>query len=270
MGSTAGRSQEATPQQDWSPRRLPDAARTLALRELHIWLLPQAPADIVLQREAAALSAHESRRAAALASAADRRRYMAAHGFMRAVLAHYTGIDAASLCFVEGATGKPALVPARATRAIQFNLSHSADLALCGVAHEQPLGVDIEIVRRLDDLQSLVRSSFSVGEQRQFNALDPALRHEAFFAAWTRKEAIIKALGTGLSTEPSRIEVSIDPLRPPTPVAIDGSGAAARGWSLWGGRLSQGAWWAAACECTGMALRSWCLQCEHGIGCTPE
>jgi 4'-phosphopantetheinyl transferase len=269
-GPAAATPHESVPQQAWSLSRLSDVERTLALRELHIWLLPQTPSDIALQRDALALGAHESQRAAALVGAADRRRYVAAHGFMRAVLAHYTGIDASALCFVDGAAGKPALVLAQDTSAIQFNLSHSGDLALCGAAREQPLGVDVEVVRRLDDLQALLRSSFSANEQRQFDALEPALRHEAFFAAWTRKEAVIKALGTGLSTEPARIEVSIDPRRPPALVAIDGSVAAARRWSLWGARLSQGAWWAAACERAGMALRLWCLQSDHGVAHTPE
>jgi 4'-phosphopantetheinyl transferase len=263
------------PERAWQPGWLPDPGRTCAPRdlnvcELHMWLLPQAPSDIALQRAARVLNARESQRAAAFASATDRRRYVAAHAFMRGVLAHYTGMDERALCFTEGPSGKPALVPTHADRAVHFNLSHSGELALCGVAREQRLGVDVEVVRSLDDLQALLRSSFSTDERRQFDALEPALRHEAFFAAWTRKEAVIKALGTGLSTEPARIEVSIDPRQPAAVVAIDHSAAAARNWSLWGARLSQGAWWAAACECTRMALRLWCLQPDRGSAHTPE
>jgi 4'-phosphopantetheinyl transferase len=261
---------ESVPEHGWNAGRLSGTGRMPELGGVHLWLLPQAPNEVALQRDASALSSHESQRAAAFASATDRRRYVAAHAFMRAVLAHHTGIDARALCFTEGAAGKPALVPSQAGSLIQFNLSHSGDLALCGAAREQSLGVDVEVVRSLDDLPALLRSSFSADERRQFDALEPTLRHEAFFAAWTRKEAVIKALGTGLSTDPARIEVSIDPRRPPAVVAIDGSATAARGWSLWGARLSRGAWWAAACECTPMTLRLWCLQPDHGRAHTPE
>jgi 4'-phosphopantetheinyl transferase len=236
-----------------------DVAPTFELDDLHLWLQAQAPDDAALRRDAMLLDADESRRAAAFVRAFDRQRYIAAHGFLRAVLAHYTGIDQAALCFANGVAGKPALVQPPASEAVEFNLSHSGGLALCGVARRQPLGVDVERVRRLDDLPSLARSIFSAREQRQFDGLDPTLRHEAFFAAWTRKEAVIKALGTGLSTEPARVEVSIDPRQPPLLVAIDGSDEAARHWTLWGERLPQGAWWAAACERRGVAPRLWCL-----------
>lgn len=251
----------------WSAAELSGARRGLELGQMHLWLLPQPPNEFALRHAASSLSAQESRRAVAFANPVDQRRYIAAHGFMRAVLAHYTAIEASALCFIEGAAGKPALAPAQAASAIQFNLSHSGDLVLCGAAREQPVGVDVEVVRQLDDLPALLRSSFSADERRQFDALDASLRHEAFFAAWTRKEAVIKALGTGLSTEPARIEVTIDPRRQPGVVAIDGSAAEAHRWSLWGDRLLQGAWWAAACPCKGMALSLWC---DRGIAHTPE
>jgi 4'-phosphopantetheinyl transferase len=259
---------ESVPAPRWNSGRLADAGGALGPRQLHVWLLPQTPSE--QQREPLTLGAEEAQRAAAFARPSDQRRYVAAHGFLRAVLARYTGLDARTLCFVGDATGKPTLVPTHAADALHFNLSHAGELALCGVAREQPLGVDIEVVRELADLRALSRSTFSALEQRQFDALDPALQPEAFFAAWTRKEAVIKAMGTGLSTEPSRIEVSIDPRNPPALVAIDGSGAAARAWSLWGARLVQGAWWATACAHTGMELSLWCLQPDHGTAHHPR
>jgi 4'-phosphopantetheinyl transferase len=232
--------------------------------EVHLWLWPHAPGLGEFGHLASTLSTRESQRAAAFAHAMDRQRYVAAHAFMRRVLAHYTGVDAKALDFVDGAAGKPALAAAQGAGGIQFNLSHSGDVALLGVARDRLVGVDIEVVRRLDDLEALVRTTFSVDERRRFDALDVALRHEAFFAVWTRKEAVIKATGAGLSTELTRIEVTIDPRQPPAVVAIDGSAAAARDWSLWSGRLAPAAWWAAASPQAGLVVQRFGLYPDLG------
>lgn len=231
---------------------------------VHLWLLQHASGFGDPVNLASTLSAGESRRAAAFAHATDRQRYVAAHAFVRRVLAHYTGIDARRLNFADGAAGKPSLAAAQAAGGIQFNLSHSGDVALLGVARDRAVGVDVEVVRRLDDLDALVRATFSADERRRFEALDAARRHEAFFAAWTRKEAVVKATGSGLSTELARIEVTIDPREPLAVVAIDGSAAAARGWSLWGGRLAPAVLWAAASPQAGLVVQRFGLSPDPG------
>lgn len=142
----------------------------------------------------ALLTMDERARAERFAFARLRRRYRVGRAVLRCALARITGGPPAGLAFVSGPQGKPALADGPA-----FNLSHSEGLLLLGVAAEGRLGVDVECPRRLDDLEGLARYSFADDECRAVLALDEAAREQAFLQTWTRKEALLKALGGGLS-----------------------------------------------------------------------
>jgi 4'-phosphopantetheinyl transferase len=122
-----------------------------------------------------------------------RRRYAIAHGFLRDVLGHYLGMDAAAIPFETGAHGKPS-VPGTE---IQFNLSHSGDLAVCAVTRGRRIGVDVECIRSVAEIDAIVGRFFAAGEAERIRAA--AVRERAFFECWTRKEAYIKGVGGGLS-----------------------------------------------------------------------
>jgi 4'-phosphopantetheinyl transferase len=107
--------------------------------------------------------------------------------------------------FTYGAFGKPALVGGGG----QFNLSHSGELVVIAVSALSPVGVDVEQVDRSVDFDGVVGSLGSAGERVAFAALPTEDRRLAFFRWWTRKEAVMKALGTGLSLAPESFEVSI-------------------------------------------------------------
>jgi 4'-phosphopantetheinyl transferase len=81
---------------------------------------------------------------------------------------------------------------------MQFNLSHSGERALLALGVGRPVGVDIEQHRALDPL-ALARRFFSRDEIDALDRLGGQARAEAFFRCWTRKEALIKAMGDGLS-----------------------------------------------------------------------
>lgn len=80
-----------------------------------------------------------------------------------------------------------------------FNISHSEDRLVIALSTEGEVGVDIEMIRPLEDLDNLAALVFSPAEQRQLSTLHPAGRLAAFYRGWTRKEALIKAVGKGLS-----------------------------------------------------------------------
>lgn len=128
--------------------------------------------------------------------AADRARYLAAHALGRLVLAEATGTAPAELAFDRtcrcGAQhGKPTLPGGP-----QFSLTHAGDLVGLAV-HDDPVGVDVEQVRPLTDLAAMAEHVCSPAE-----AVADA---DAFFTLWTRKEALLKATGDGLSTPMSSI-----------------------------------------------------------------
>jgi 4'-phosphopantetheinyl transferase len=94
---------------------------------------------------------------------------------------------------------------------VHFNLSHSGKWALIAVSEGAEVGVDVENVRRQDDLQSVARRLFSTGEQEALNRLTAEKYAQAFYRCWTRKEAVLKAWGLGLSVDPTAIHVGIQP-----------------------------------------------------------
>ena len=147
----------------------------------------------------ACLSGVELRKAARFVFERDRRRHLAAHVQLRAHLSAHCGVAPSRLEFTEGAVGKPRLStpPGRA-----FNLSHSEDLAVVLIAKQGEVGVDIEMLRSMPDAQALAERNFSRAECDSLRAVDPAVRDLAFLTGWTRKEACLKAIGSGLSIAP--------------------------------------------------------------------
>jgi 4'-phosphopantetheinyl transferase len=118
---------------------------------------------------------------------------------LRSLLAGYLGVPGAQIRFEYSASGKPQLAPEQNPRGLQFNLSHSASQAVIAVGAELQLGVDIEKIREEVDTAALAQRFFSPREGAGLQALPVNLRVPGFFACWTRKEAFLKATGTGLS-----------------------------------------------------------------------
>ena len=158
------------------------------------------------------LSRAELQRAARFAFEKDRLRYEAAHGALRELLAPNAQRRAGDLRFEAGPFGKPGLAD---VPGLEFNLSHSQDLAVVAIGGE-PLGVDVEVPRTVDDLWALSEAHFTEAEQDALARVDTSSRAEAFLRCWTRKEACLKALGLGLSLDTRTLEVGLG----------DGSGTA--------------------------------------------
>lgn len=137
----------------------------------------------------------------------DARRYRASHTALRTLLARATDASPQALTFVEGPHGKPRLAGAGQPH---FNMSHSAGWALIGICGDAPIGVDIEVPRDMSDLEALAERNFTRAEFLALRAVDPAHRLQAFLRCWTRKEACLKALGSGLSIEPGVFEAGIE------------------------------------------------------------
>ena len=131
---------------------------------------------------------------------------------MRIILAPYAGVEPESLAFGAGPNGKPKLVGRGSSLA--FNLSHTGDLALVAITAGPCVGIDAEVINALVEWEDLSRRFFSPAEAEEIRALPPALRVDAFFACWTRKEAFIKAVGGGLSMALDSFRVSVRPEAP--------------------------------------------------------
>jgi len=184
-----------------------DAAPGPSPGEVHIWRIALDCAA-ALPRCEAVLSPEERERAARFKLPELRLRSMVAHGALRMILARYAGAAPEALVFATGAQGKPSLVGKGAM--IGFNLTHTGALALVAVAAEGAVGIDAEIINPQTEWEDLSRRFFAPAEAEEICAQLPSRRIAAFFACWTRKEAYIKALGTGLSTPLDSFRVSVD------------------------------------------------------------
>jgi len=138
----------------------------------------------------------------------DQQRFALARAALRCTLGQALGLPPQSLEFDYGAHGKPALAGAAAAR-LGFNVSHSGAVALVGLVQGGEIGVDVEAHRAMTDRDALVRRFFSPAENAAYIALEEADRQRAFFDAWTRKEAVVKALGQGLSFPLREFDVSL-------------------------------------------------------------
>lgn len=155
------------------------------------------------------LSADEQARADRFRFPRDRRRYVVARGMLRRLLAARLGCSADAVSFDYGPFGKPAL---RDAGRLSFNLSHSDELAILAVTDGAPVGIDLERIRSIAD--GFAEHAFAPEERAAIRVLPPQGLEAAVFACWTRREAYLKAVGTGLSQPPGSFAVSVDPSRP--------------------------------------------------------
>ena len=172
--------------------------RILRLRsdaEVHIW---QVELDrLALHNEQTpALSAEEQRRAERLYFERDRQRFVGRRVALRMILAEYLDMRPSQVQIVVGANGKPFVAAGRAD--IRFSCSHSSGLALVAISFGTDVGVDVERVRAMPELDEMARLSFAEDEWRELQRMTGSARQRQFFRLWTAKEAVLKATGDGL------------------------------------------------------------------------
>lgn len=199
---------------------------------VHVWLaaLDLAPAAIATMTTL--LSADEQERARRFHFDRDRARYIAARGALRSLLGAYLDTPPADIVFEYGPHGKPTLASSHAAINLRFNASHSRDYALYAFTYGHNVGVDIEYMRPLPDANLIAERFFSPCEQSTLRSLPSEQRHDAFYAAWTRKEAYIKAIGKGLAQPLDEFDVTLAPDIPAQLLHVSSSPEEAQRWRL--------------------------------------
>lgn len=184
-------------------------------------------------RASAVLSGDELARASRFVFDVDRNRYLTGRLALRHLLGRYLDRDPSDVRFAYSSYGKPEL-PGETLR---FNVAHCDDLAIIGLTEQHRLGVDVERIRDLEEVDGLASTAFSPQELDAFHALPDASKSRGFFEYWTRKEAFVKAVGYGLSHP------------------LEGSPARAAAWSLFDVIPMVGWVGAVAVECPDAALK---------------
>jgi 4'-phosphopantetheinyl transferase len=176
----------------------------LAEDEVHLWrIATDRPCDLPSLREL--LAVDERAKADRFHFESDRRRCIVRRATLRQILARYLDVSPADLTFHYGPQAKPSLASPFSESGIEFSLSFSGETVLCAIGR-QPLGVDIERYRPIEDAALVAKHFFTPAEIRLQNDADDANR--VFLQHWTRKEALIKATGSGLSVPLNSFDVS--------------------------------------------------------------
>lgn len=180
------------------------------------WSLQTGP--LVGDDALALLSEDEKARQRSFVSPELRRRFLAARAGLRTLLGRHLDRDPRSLAFAANEFGKPRL----AGDQVHFNLSHCEERAVLAISDTE-IGIDLERDRPIEHVD-LAKRYFHRNEVAAITASrEEAEQRRAFFLVWTLKEAIVKALGTGLSTPLDSFEISIGTSRPRLAVAPAGA-----------------------------------------------
>jgi 4'-phosphopantetheinyl transferase len=169
--------------------------------EVHLWRtdLDESLGDIsVLSRM---LSPPEQARARRFAFEKHRRRFIVAKAWSRSVLGLYLSREPRDVPLTVDTRGKPHIAAAANHADLRFNLSHSGRYALLAVTVNQNVGVDVQDPIPYDFLSAVAKRLLTPGELACIHDLAPTARALALAEIWTRKEAVAKALGTGLTSQ---------------------------------------------------------------------
>ncbi len=203
-----------------------------------------------------AVSPDEQERARRLMMSEHRRRFLAARGMLRHILGRYLRMPPRALRFGVGPYGKPFL-DYPAGQPLYFNVAHSHHRAVYAVSRDFEVGIDLEGNRDRADYRRLAERIFSPAEFTRLQQLPRDDHQAAFLSCWTRKEAVVKAEGTGLVFPLKQLTVSFAPDEPPHILHIQGQVPAANQWSLVNLPLERGFWGAVAIKGQPDLVQGW-------------
>jgi 4'-phosphopantetheinyl transferase len=210
---------------------------TQSAAPLSLWSAPLDLRPSLLKELEDCISADEFERAGRYRQPLDRDRFVASRGWLRRLLASQLRGDAHDVRFTTREGGKPMLVDSD----LRFNASRSAGVALYATSWTNEVGVDIEQIRDIADVDGFAERFFSPAERSGLAALAPADRLAASFQCWAHKEAYLKGLGTGLTV----------PLQTLDTWSGDAAHSTVDGWSIH--QVDAGFGFAAAVAGTGLS-----------------
>lgn len=153
------------------------------------------------------LSPDETERAERFRFVHHRQRFTIARGLLRKTLSFYTGIAPEEIIFSYGPHGKPYLQ--KNELQLQFNVSHSDEMAVYAITVNKEIGVDIERIKPIFK-EGIAKRFFNKNEYIKLMKLPADKRINSFYQIWSKKEALIKALGEGLFASIHDIATSLE------------------------------------------------------------
>jgi len=218
---------------------VPPQKLILADDEVHVWCGMLDLSESLVNQFMKSLSEDEQNRANRFYFLRDKNRFVAARGMLREILSFYLGGKPNTIQFQYSRYGKPSLHPnfyeyisPLQSSEINFNLTHSNAIALCGITKYRQIGVDVEYTKPLPDMDKVAERFFGFQENLNYQQLPKKQKLTGFYHCWTRKEAFIKAIGEGLSYPLDQFEVSFLPNEKPSIKHIKNDQVQGEAWSL--------------------------------------
>ncbi|RJP46311.1 MAG: 4'-phosphopantetheinyl transferase superfamily protein [Desulfobacteraceae bacterium] len=169
----------------------------LAVDMIHIWWALLDLPDVCTTSFSAMLNTEEKTRTYRM-SGVHRQRFIAARGILRMLLGHYLEQRPETVPCGRDASGKPRLTDTAGPPKIHFSLSHCRHMGLFGFCPNRVIGVDIEQIRPISNMDAIAQRLFSAPERTALREAGSSCRPALFFQLWTMKEAWAKATGEGL------------------------------------------------------------------------
>src|SRR6202049_2170412 len=198
--------------------------------QIQVWAVQLEASEHRFSQCVSWLSSDETARAARFHFEEHRRAFILGRGVLRTLLGGLLEMPPGQIQFSYGPKGKPALQdPIHARR---FNTSNCGNLAVYAFTQGCDIGVDVEQVRPIPEMDQIAARFFAPDETSELMALPEPDRPQAFFNCWTRKEAYIKAVGDGLSVPLDSFRVTLGPGVPAEMLCLGGSIEAAKTWTM--------------------------------------
>jgi 4'-phosphopantetheinyl transferase len=179
--------------------------RELDPDSVHLWAISFDHYRSQFGELSAVLSPEESHRASRFHFEKDQIVFVIARGMLRRILSSYLGKQAETIQFIYGKNGKPELA---CSSDITFNVSHAGDLALYGISRNRSVGVDVEQMRWLPEMDEVARRFFHKEEIECLQRYSGAEKLREFYRLWTRGEALLKWCGEGMTEPEQRLKLT--------------------------------------------------------------
>jgi 4'-phosphopantetheinyl transferase len=184
----------------------PSSSTSLGEGEVSVWKLDPNDLTLDMDRFKELLSVTERLRLERYADPAARREFVICRGVLHMLLSFLSGGDMTAVEIHEDRNGKPHMDTDGHTHPLEFNIAHTRGLCLIACSREMEMGVDVERIQALPELEDMACKYLAPLEMAQWRETALSQRTDLFYRFWSAKEALLKALGSGLRIPPAQVD----------------------------------------------------------------
>lgn len=174
--------------------------------EIHLWTASLVPSGETIDRMRLVLSPEETKKASYFKYEREQHAYIISQAVLRLLISVYLDMEPAEVILVASKKGKPYLVN---EPSLYFNISNSHEICVYAFSRDAEVGIDIEKIRELPDLDQLIKQNLTTNEKTYLHKY-PKNKLALFFQFWTFKESYLKAIGEGMRLTPENLEFSVN------------------------------------------------------------